>query len=467
LQVTRFGERLRQLRRSAVPTVADTEVTRTSPKPLTASATKTSPTDVDGPEAETDVETISTLERLDEKLQQVEAARLVSDDKMREVFREFRMAPPPDLPKDPYSPEYEGRQFELYRMIAGRSSYEVDSEKSSFPTDPNRPFPYYTESPETVGQHLIGIGLIIRTMALPPGSAILELGAGWGNTTIALAQMGYHVTAIDIDPDFVSLISARAANLSLSVDVRLGQYLEIDQLEKTFDAVLFFESFHHCSDHRGLLSKLCQVLAPEGRVFFAAEPIYDFFPVPWGVRLDGESLWAIREKGWLELGFQESYFLRTLLQLGWEVRRHVSMDTHLGLIFEARRANGRYPMGVLALPPDEDDTWAHPEGSTEPEHRFCSERSEITLEPGQQYGSVVLDAINVSPLDLPYSLRHGRNHVTGVAAAASELRVQVPYDPDATRLIVECETWCPSDVLGTSDEREIGLGVRSITLCDS
>jgi hypothetical protein len=80
---------------------------------------------------------------------------------------------------------------------------------------------------------------------------------------------------------------------------------------------------------------------------------------------------------------------------------------------------------------------------------------------------VVLDAINVSPLDLPYSLRHGRNHVTGVAAAASELRVQVPYDPDATRLIVECETWCPSDVLGTSDEREIGLGVRSITLCDS
>ncbi len=76
--------------------------------------------------------------------------------------------------------------------------------------------------------------------------------------------------------------------------------------------MLFYEAFHHCDDHMRLLSLLHDVLEPGGRVFFAAEPITDAFPLPWGVRLDGESLWATRRSGWLELGFKESYFLSAL-----------------------------------------------------------------------------------------------------------------------------------------------------------
>jgi 2-polyprenyl-3-methyl-5-hydroxy-6-metoxy-1,4-benzoquinol methylase len=464
---------MRQPRRSADRSVTAADGGRPAVRPTRrrgASAPSVSATGGAGvgggvdDEESVDVETISTLEQLDEKLQEVEAARLVSDDKMREVFVGFQMAPPTDLPDDPYSPEYVERQFELYRRIAGRSSYEVDSEESNFPTDLKRPFPYYTESPETVGQHLIAMGRIIRTMALPAGSSILELGAGWGNTTIAMAQMGYDVMAIDIDPNFVRLIADQAARLSLSVDVRRGQYLDIDQLERTFDAVLFFESFHHCSDHLTLLDHLRRVLAPGGGVFFAAEPIHEFFPVPWGVRLDGESLWAIRQKGWLELGFQESYFIRTLLQLGWTVRKHVSQETYLGLIYEGRRANGRYDLGALDMPPDEDETWAEPDWPDGAGHRFASDRSEITLERSQAYESVVLDAINPSPLELPFSVQHGRNRIEGIAASGAALDLHVPYDPEAAQLVIECETWCPADLLGSLDEREIGIGVRSITL---
>ncbi len=57
--------------------------------------------------------------------------------------------------------------------------------------------------------------------------------------------------------------------------------------------------------------------------------------------------------------------------------------------------------------------------------------------------------------------------MNGVAAPSSELTVELPYDPEASRFIVECETWRPSEVLGTSDDREIGLGVRSIALRQS
>ena len=157
------------------------------------------------------VEVLSTLEEVDRKLQEVDAAWAISDDAMREVFQGFVMGAPTGLPSDPFSDAYTNAQLAFYGKVAARPHYDVENERSGFPTDPNRPFPYYTQSPATVGAHLIVLGFIIKTMALPPGSTILELGAGWGNTTIALAQMGYDVTAIDIEPNFVDLIRTRAA----------------------------------------------------------------------------------------------------------------------------------------------------------------------------------------------------------------------------------------------------------------
>ena len=413
--------------------------------------------------SEPPIQTLSTLAELDEKLREVDEAWAVSDDKMREVFQGFKMNPPGDLPSDPYSPEYSERQFELYRVISGRESYEIDNEQSNFSVDANRPFPYYTESPETVGHQLMGVGFIIRTLGLAPGSSILELGAGWGNTTIALARMGYKVTAIDIDPTFVGLIGERAEKFSLPVDARCGTYLEIDQLDTAFDAVLFYESFHHCSDHRLLLGKLPKVLHPGGKVFFAAEPIDDSFPAPWGLRLDGESLWAIRRNGWLELGFQESYFVRTLHQLGWVSRKHVSPATHLAVIFEASRANRVYSMSTFDLAPDEDVTWAIADQPGTGQ-RFSGASSRISLERVNDCKEVVVDAVNSSPRRLPFSVQHGQNTVRGIAEPHSDMTIQVPYDPAATQLLINTETWRPSELMGTADTREIGLGIRSIKL---
>ncbi len=411
----------------------------------------------------TSIETLTTLAEVDEKLREVEAAGAVSDDKMRQVFRSFKMNPPVDLPHDPYSPEYAERQFELYRVISGRDSYEVDHEQSNFPVDPNRPFPYYTESSETVGHQLMGVGYIIKTMALPPASSILELGAGWGNTTVALARMGYDVTAIDIDATFVGLIQARAEKFSLSIDARCGTFLEIGQLGRAFDAVLFYECFNHCSDHLLLLNKLADVLLPGGKVFFAAEPIDDSFPVPWGLRMDGESLWAIRANGWLELGFQQSYFVRMLHHLGWVSRKHVNPDSHLAVVFEATRANRFYRMSTFDLPPDEDVTWAIPD-QTSTGNRYSGRHTRISLERGLDCAEVTIDATNASPIAIPFSVHHGQNLVTGIADPHSNLEIRVPYDPVAMELLIETKTWRPSELLGTADVREIGLGIRSIAL---
>ena len=102
-------------------------------------------------------------------------------------------------------------------------------------------------------------------MDLPTGSRVLELGPGWGNTTLALAQMGHHVTAIDIDPGFCELVGTSMPVGPASRSMSAKATSRRDTLESTFDAVLFFESFHHSSDHLGLLKQLDRIVAPGGR----------------------------------------------------------------------------------------------------------------------------------------------------------------------------------------------------------
>ena len=210
---------------------------------------------------------VRTLDELDEMLRMLDEAGQVSDDELRRGFTRFRMDLRLDLPADPYSPEYRAKVFELYEWLHG-SPYTPANEVSSFDVvaAADRPFPYATESPQTVGNHLIAVGHIIRTMNLAPRSRVLELGAGWGNTTLALAQMGHDVTAIDIEPNFVKLIETRADRLNAPVRVLQGDFSLIDTLDEQFDAVLFFECFHHAADHLGLLAGLDRVVAPGGRL---------------------------------------------------------------------------------------------------------------------------------------------------------------------------------------------------------
>ncbi len=111
----------------------------------------------------------------------------------------------------------------------------------------------------------------------------------------------------------------------------------VHKTDRQWDAVVFFECFHHCADHHALIKGLDKIVAPNGKIIFAAEPILDEFPMPWGLRLDGESLWAIRNFGWCELGFQETYFRQLMEKHGWLLNKHVCSDTPWGTVFIATR----------------------------------------------------------------------------------------------------------------------------------
>jgi phospholipid N-methyltransferase len=283
---------------------------------------------------------VRNLEQLDAELKELDRLGAISDDALREGFLQFRMEIEDSMPTDPWSPEYSAKVFELYEFLHGKP-YSVSNEVSEFDfeTHVQSPFPYNTGSSATVGAHLMGIGHVIRTLDLPAKSRVLELGPGWGNTTLALAQMGHDVTAIDIEVNFVKLITERAARVGAVIDARQGDFAMMKELEPGFDAVLFFESFHHAANHLDVLESLDRIVKPGGRVLFAAEPISDIFLHPWGLRLDGESLWAIRKHGWLELGFRPDYFEKTLAHFGWSSTQVNCTDTGWGAVVVARRTS--------------------------------------------------------------------------------------------------------------------------------
>ena len=287
---------------------------------------------------ESEFKIIRNIAELRGKLFELDEATKISDDALRAAFKTFAMDFSYDVPDNPHAIEYRNKQFEIYELIAGKS-YGVKNEGTQIDgvNSASRPFPYYTESYETVGNHLISIGFLIKTMGLAPKSRVLEFGPGWGNTTEAMARMGYEVTAVDIEQNFIDLINERAKRNQVSIETICDDFAHIENVQEPFDAILFFECFHHCSDHLRLIRAFERAVKPGGKIIFGAEPITDAFPLPWGLRLDGESLWAIRNFGWLELGFQEKYFRETLEKYGWKLAKHVCPETPWGTVFVATR----------------------------------------------------------------------------------------------------------------------------------
>lgn len=296
---------------------------------------------------------ITTLEELDAKLSECESARLISDTALRNVFSTFRMDFTKQIPADPFSKEYREFQMQLYRRLSGKS-YKPENEETKFDvaSADRRPFPYYTESCKTVGFFTLGVGYLLHNLNLEPGARVLEFGPGWGNTTMAMAMAGLKVTAVDIEPNFCELLRLRASRHDVEIDVVNDDFFWAEKVQEPFDAIVFFECFHHCQDPHRLVHVLQKAVKPNGRIYFGAEPIVADFPLPWGLRMDGESLWAIRQNGWMELGFREDHFRAMLARAGWTVRKHSIPELGWAAVWEAERgeAEERTALSSVASP---------------------------------------------------------------------------------------------------------------------
>lgn len=283
---------------------------------------------------------LTSLAEVDDALRLSSEARKISESNFLDQLRSFWLDFPPVI-GDPWSIDYHKHWWFVYEQLASKS-YEVQNEFYDFDVDYHvkHPYPFCTQDFNVVSRQLIAIGKIIEALALPPGSSILEMGAGWGNTSLFLAQMGYKVTVLDINPKYGELINKRANALNIDITFACLGYEEANQLNKNFDCVLFFESFHHAYDHLRLLDSIPNLLSPGGILALAGEPMNENLPYDWGLNPAGEALWQIRTHGWFELVFKESYLRATLERKNFSVVKFDSPDNPAATVLCCRLVDG-------------------------------------------------------------------------------------------------------------------------------
>jgi S-adenosylmethionine-dependent methyltransferase len=99
-----------------------------------------------------------------------------------------------------------------------------------------------------------------------PGTRILEIGCGTGCSSVALAEQGAVVTAVDVDPGAVELARARCDRYGLDVDFVVANAVDLATklADERFDLVIFAASLEHMTHRERLeaMSGTWRMLAP-------------------------------------------------------------------------------------------------------------------------------------------------------------------------------------------------------------
>jgi ubiquinone/menaquinone biosynthesis C-methylase UbiE len=105
----------------------------------------------------------------------------------------------------------------------------------------------------------------------------LDVGAGTGNLTGKLLQMGYKVTATDISPEMCRILKIKfAPYLQDKLRVINSPIEDIDFGESKFDLITFYSVLHHLPDYTGALRTLSDFLRRGGVMYIdhEASPFY-------------------------------------------------------------------------------------------------------------------------------------------------------------------------------------------------
>lgn len=106
----------------------------------------------------------------------------------------------------------------------------------------------------------------------PAQFRVLDIGAGTGRNTLALARRGHPVEAVEMTGGFADIIRAEAAKDALDVKViQRDVFATLDDLRTDYQLILLSEvvsDFRSTEQLRGLLELAAHCLAPGGRLLF-------------------------------------------------------------------------------------------------------------------------------------------------------------------------------------------------------
>ena len=405
-----------------------------------------------------------TPSQLDDFVAKADAAGGPGHPDTETYWRDFKYEPGVKLdPRlEPDSVAYRATMMQVYEEIANRKFEpriteftEVDVERL-IPLE--SPYSYASSSHRVL--HYLRLSTACHLGAVNGGRA-LDMGCGWGLSSEFLAQIGYDVTAVDINPRFVDLVNGRAKRLGLSIQAWQSVFEEFAGEPASFDVALFYECLHHAVQPRVVLELISSLLKPGGVLLLAGEPIQDIWWPHWGLRLDALSVYCIRKFGWFESGWSAAYLCRAVADAGMVPVLHTQLDSTIGPVLVAHKTQS-LDIRLLRAMANSTDWWV--EGAMLVSNRAGS-RSRLRLH-GSPPGRITLklNYYGIEPLDITIRA-HGvvRRHqlVTGTNVLSMTPGQARQYQWD---IVFGCDSWCPQDVLSNGDTRLLGFHLERLDL---
>ncbi len=130
------------------------------------------------------------------------------------------------------------------------------------------------------------LDIVDKLLVLPPGTRVLEVGAGAGHLTKHLAARGVDIVGIDVNPQAPEVAGTELIQEMSADAMRFA--------DEEFDAIVSFHAIEHIPALDRAAAEMARVLKPGGKALlvYPAEPFQGIFAIPTSVILYGTPLKA-------------------------------------------------------------------------------------------------------------------------------------------------------------------------------
>ncbi len=150
---------------------------------------------------------------------------------------------------------------------------------------------------------------VIKALALAPDAQIADLGAGTGYFTVRLASMlpNARVYAVEIEPNLVRYVEARAKREGLRNVVAIEGAPDDPHLPEKVDLFLVVDTYHHIDARAEYFRRLRNALRPGGRIAIVDFKLDSPYGPPHAARLAPEAVKAEMEAAGFAVAADHSF----------------------------------------------------------------------------------------------------------------------------------------------------------------